>query len=162
MIWVDYAIIGLVGISAVIGLFRGLVAEAFSLITWAVAFWVGLTFSRELSVYFQSAVSLFSARMALSFAVLFLLTLILGSILRFILRQLVNSTGLSGSDRFAGLVFGIGRGVLVVAVLVMLAGLTPLPEDPWWRESSLISPFQSMALWLREQVPSGIAGKIHY
>ena len=147
MIWIDYAIISLVSISAVIGLFRGFVIEAFSLTIWAVAFWVGLTFSRELSVYFQSTISLPSARIALSFAVLFLLTLILGSILRVILGQLVSSTGLTGSDRFAGLIFGIGRGVLVVAILVILAGLTPLPQDPWWRESSLISPFQSVALW---------------
>lgn len=145
-----------------IGLFRGFVAEAFSLLTWVFACWVAFAFSPELSIFFQSSISLPSARIALAFVVLFLLTLILGSILRFILGQLVNSTGLTGSDRFAGLIFGIGRGILVVGILVMLAGLTPLPQDPWWRESNLISPFQSGALWLKEQLPSGIAGKIHY
>ena len=80
----------------------------------------------------------------------------------YLLAQLVNKTGLTGSDRFAGLLFGIGRGVLVVAVLVLLAGLTPLPQDPWWAESTLIGPFQNIALWLRDLLPAGVAGNIVY
>ena len=79
-----------------------------------------------------------------------------------ILRQLVTSTGLTGSDRFLGLIFGIARGALVVAILVLLAGLTPFPEDPWWNESSLLEWFQPLALWLREYIPSAIAGNLNY
>jgi len=162
VIWIDYAIIGLLGISAAIGFFRGFVTEAFSLTAWVVAFWVGLNFSRELSVYFEATVPMPSVRIALSFALLFLLTLVVGSLLRMILRQLVTSTGLTGSDRFLGLVFGIARGVLVVSILVFLAGLTPFPEDPWWDESSLLEWFQPLVLWLREYIPSVIAGNINY
>ena len=162
MIWIDYAILGLIGISATIGLFRGFVREAFSLATWAVAFWVGLSFSNAFSEYLQSVIDLPSVRIAVAFVILFLLTLILGSLLGYLLAQLVTKTGLTGSDRFAGLLFGIGRGIVVVAVLVLLAGLTPLPSDPWWQDSTLIEPFQSLALWLRDQLPTGVAGKIDY
>ncbi len=162
MIWIDYAIIGLIGISAIIGLFRGFVREALSLTTWAFAFWVGLSFSREFSVYLKSVIDLPSARMAVSFVILFLLTLILGGLLVYLLAQLVDKTGLTGTDRLAGLLFGVGRGIVVVAVLVLLAGLTPLPADPWWKESQLIAPFESVALWLRDQLPTGVAGKIDY
>ncbi len=162
MIWIDYAIIGLIAISATIGLFRGFVKEALSLTTWGLAFWIGLSFSREFSVYLKPVIDLPSARMAASFVILFLLTLILGSMLVFLLGQLVDKTGLTGSDRFAGLLFGIGRGIVVVAVLVLLAGLTPLPDDPWWKDSRLITPFQTVALWLRDQLPTGIAGKVDY
>ncbi len=162
MIWIDYAILGLIGISAVIGLIRGFITEAFSLCTWAVAFWVGLSFSREFSVYLSSLIAEPSGRIAVSFLILFILTLIVGSLVRFLLGQLVVSTGLTGSDRFAGLIFGIARGVMVVAVLVLLAGLTPIPEDHWWKESKLIAPFQSVALWLHEQLPSGVAGIVTY
>lgn len=162
MIWVDYTVIGLLGFSAAIGFFRGFVTEAFSLASWVVASWIGLNFSRELSVYFEATVPMPSVRIALSFALLFLLTLVVGSLLRMILRQLVTSTGLTGSDRFLGLIFGIARGVLVVAILVLLAGLTPFPEDPWWNESSLLEWFQPLALWLREYIPSAIAGNLNY
>jgi membrane protein required for colicin V production len=54
------------------------------------------------------------------------------------------------------MIFGITRGVIVVSLVVMLAGLTPLPEDTWWKESVLIPPFQSLAVWLRDFIPIGM------
>jgi len=162
MIWIDYAILGLIGISLIIGLVRGFVKEAFSLAMWVVAIWVGLNFSREFSGFLTSMISLPSARIAAAFAILFFLTLIVGGVIGFLLGELVKRTGLSGSDRFAGMLFGIVRGMVVVAVCVMLAGLTPLPEDSWWKESVLIPPFQSLAVWLRDLMPSGMAGYVNY
>lgn len=162
MIWIDYSIIGVIVISLIIGLFRGFVKEAFSLLTWVVAIFIGLTFSREFSSYLDALISYPSARMAVAFVVLFIATLIVGGIIGFLLGELVKKTGLTGSDRFAGMIFGIGRGMLVVALLVMLAGLTPLPEDPWWRESKLIPPFQRLAVWMRDNFPAGMADFIHY
>lgn len=162
MIWVDYAIIALVCISSIIGLFRGLVKEAFSLILWIFAIWVGLNFSRGFSIFLEAVISYPSARIAVAFALLFFMTLILGSLISYLLGELIEKTGLTGSDRFAGMIFGIGRGMVVVSLVIMMAGLTPLPEDPWWRESALIPPFQSLAVWLRDHVPSDMAGYIHY
>lgn len=162
MIWIDYAIIGLVFISLIIGLMRGFIKEAFSLVIWILAIWVGLSFSREFSHFLESSISYPSARIAASFAILFVMTLVLGGLISFLLGVLVNKTGLTGTDRFAGMIFGIVRGMVVVSILVMLAGLTPLPEDSWWKESKLIPPFQSLALWLRDHIPSGLAGYIKY
>jgi len=162
MIWVDYAIVGLVLISSIIGLLRGFVREAFSLVIWIVAIWVGLTFSREFSFFLEGVITYPSARIASAFAILFLVTLILGALISFLLGELVKKTGLTGSDRFAGMIFGIARGLVVVAIVIMLAGVTPLPEDSWWKESILIPPFQSLALWLRDHVPSGLAGYVNY
>lgn len=162
MIWIDYAILGLIFISLVIGLFRGLIREAFSLFTWIIAIWIGLNFSRHVAVFLEPVISYPSARIAAAFAILFFVTLILGGIISFLLSALVKKTGLTGTDRFAGMLFGIARGMVVVAVLVMLAGLTPLPEDSWWKKSKLIPPFQSLALWLRDQVPSSMAGNFNY
>lgn len=162
MIWIDYAIVALVVISSIIGLFRGLLKEAFSLVIWVVAIWVGLNYSREFSVYLESMITYPAARIAAAFALLFFITLILGSIINYLLGELIEKTGLTGSDRFAGMIFGVVRGMVVVSLVIMLAGLTPLPEDPWWKESLLIPPFQSLAVWLREQIPAGLAGHIHY
>lgn len=162
MIWIDYAIIALIAISSIIGLFRGFVKEAFSLLLWVLAIWVGLNFSREFSIFLESMISYPSARMAAAFALLFFITLIIGSLISYLLGELIEKTGLTGSDRFAGMIFGIARGMVVVSLIIMLAGLTPLPEDPWWKESALIPPFQSLAVWLREQIPFGLAGHFNY
>lgn len=161
LIWADYAIIGIIGVSVLMGLFRGFIKEALSLFIWMMAVWVGLNYSRPFSVYLAS-ISYPSVRIAAAFAALFFATLLIGSLVSFLLSQLIVSTGLTGSDRFAGMVFGLVRGVLVVAILVMLAGMTPLPEDPWWQQSVLIPPFQSLAVWLKNLIPSGLAGYIHY
>lgn len=162
MIWIDYAIIGLILISSIIGLIRGFIREAFSLTLWVLAIWVGLTFSREFSVFLEGMIDYPSARIAAAFAVLFFVTLILGAMVNYLLGELVKRTGLTGSDRFAGMVFGIARGFVVVAIIIMLAGLTPLPEDSWWKESVLIPPFQSLAVWLHDHVPSGLTGYVKY
>ncbi|HYE36482.1 CvpA family protein [Methylocaldum sp.] len=162
LVWIDYCIVGIIGLSALIGLLRGLMREVFSLCAWISAAWIGLRFSRDFSVYLDSVISIPSARIAASFAVLFFASLILASLIGFLLYKLVQSTGLTGTDRLAGMVFGIGRGTIVVAVLVLLAGVTPLPEDPWWKESALIPPFQSLALWLRDQLPSDFGGYVKF
>jgi membrane protein required for colicin V production len=162
LIWVDYCLIGLIGISALIGLVRGLIREVFSLTLWGVSIWLGLRFGRDFSVYLEPLIALPSARMVVSFLILFIVTLILGGLLGFLLGKLVDSTGLSGTDRLAGLIFGVARGTLIAAVLVLLAGVTPLPQDPWWRQSQLIPPFQSLALWLRDQLPTGLASYVKY
>ena len=162
MIWIDYTIIGLILISSVIGLLRGLIREAFSLVIWVVAIWIGLTFSREFSGFLEGLIDYPSARIAAAFAALFFITLILGALISYLLGELVKKTGLTGSDRFAGMIFGIARGLVVVAIIIMLAGLTPLPEDSWWKESVLIPPFQALAVWLRDHIPSGMAGYVNY
>ncbi len=162
MIWIDYAIVGLIVISLIIGLLRGFIREAFALVIWIAAIWIGLSFSRELSSLLTSVITQPSLQIAAAFGLLFVFTLILGAVVSFLLGELIKKTGLSGLDRLLGMIFGIARGAVVVALLIMLAGLTPLPEDPWWRESKLIPPFQTLATWLKRQIPQGLAGQIDY
>jgi membrane protein required for colicin V production len=56
------------------------------------------------------------------------------------------------------MVFGVARGVLVIAILVLLARATPLPQDPWWRESVLLGYFDRLAEWLLGYLPAEQAG----
>lgn len=162
MIWIDYTIIGLIAISSIIGLLRGFIKEAFSLTIWVFAFWVGLTFSREFSSFLEGVISIPSVRVSAAFGLLFITTLILGALVSYLLNELVKKTGLTGSDRFAGMIFGITRGLILVSIIVMMAGMTPLPEDSWWKESTLIPPFQSLAVWLRDHIPSGLTNYINF
>jgi membrane protein required for colicin V production len=162
LIWIDYGILGLIALSAVVGLLRGFIREAFSLLVWIVAIWIGLTFSHDFAPLLGKYIQVPSVRIAAAFVALFLLTLLVGGLVGYLLTQLVQMTGFSGTDRLLGLLFGVARGALLVSVLVLLAGVTPLPNDPWWKESTLIPPFQKLALWLREHLPAGLAGYVTY
>lgn len=162
MIWVDYTIIGLIVISLVIGLLRGILKEALALSMWVIGICIGLIFSSDLSVWLQPTIELPIARIGMAFGILFFTTLLVGGIIELLLTELINKTGLTISDRFAGMIFGAGRGLVVVSLCIMLAGLTSLPEDPWWKESILIPPFQTLAIWIREHIPFGLASYVNY
>lgn len=162
MIWVDYAIVGIIGISALISLWRGFIKEVLSLAAWVAAFIVARTFTDGMASLLEPHVGVPSARMVLAFGILFVLTLLAGGIINFAIGKLVSSTGLSGTDKLLGILFGVARGVLVVSILVLVAGLTPVPKDPWWRESVLLGHFQSVALWIRGFLPAEFASRIAY
>ncbi|WP_457673605.1 CvpA family protein [Thiolapillus sp.] len=162
LIWVDFVILGIIAISALLSLFRGFIREAFSLAVWILAFWVSWTFFRDLSLRMEGFIQTPSVRLGVAFAILMILSLTVGGLINYLVIRLIKSTGLSGSDRFIGMFFGIARGVVFVAVLVLLAGLTPLPRDPWWNDSVLIPYFQELALWLRDLLPPEIADRFRF
>ncbi len=162
LIWVDYVIVGIILLSALISLVRGFVREALSLAVWVLAFWVSWTFFRELALYFEQWISVPSMRLGVAFVLLLVATLVLGGLVNYLVGQLVKKTGLTGTDRMIGMFFGIARGAVLVAIVVLLAGLTAIPSDPWWHESVLISYFQDLAIWLRDLLPPDIADKFKY
>jgi membrane protein required for colicin V production len=162
MIWVDYVIIGIVGASALISLVRGFVRETVSLIVWVLAFAAAWAWFRELAAHLVAWVSTPSLRLGLAFVILLLVVLVLGGIVGFLIGQLVDKTGLSGTDRLLGMVFGAARGAVLVAILVLLAGLTPFPQGFWWHESRLIPHFQHLAVWLLGLLPPDIAGYFRF
>lgn len=154
--WADYTILAVLGLSILISLMRGFVREALSLITWVAAFWVAFTFYGILAEMLQNSIHSDGMRMAVAFGGLFLVTLILGALINYLIGQLVDKTGLSGTDRMLGVLFGFGRGVLLVTVLLLLARLTPMPEEPWWKTSVVISHFKPAEMWLKGYLPSAM------
>ena len=88
--------------------------------------------------------------------------LILGSIVNFLAGKLVSRTGLGGTDKLLGVVFGVARGGIIVAILVLLGGLTPFPQDPWWQESQFLGYFEEFAMWMRNYLPGEIADNITF
>jgi membrane protein required for colicin V production len=55
-----------------------------------------------------------------------------------------------------GPIFGLLKGGAIVTVLVLLAGLTPLPQNAWWKQSVLLPRFQQAAVWLQGRLPPTI------
>lgn len=162
MNWLDLVIIGIIAISAVISLFRGFTKEAISLGTWILAFWLALAFSTRLAAMLPDSISSPTARIAVGFAGLFVLTVILGGIVNFLISSLVEKTGLTGTDRSLGVVFGIVRGALLVVVLTLLAGLTTLPKEHSWEQSLMMGKFEQGAIWLKGYVPESLAKEISF
>jgi len=160
--WIDVVILALIALSAILSLFRGFVREAVALVTWLVALWVAMAFYEDLAAILSQWISLPSAQRITAFAVLFICVLLLGAIVNFLASKLVNKTGLTGTDKLLGIVFGVARGGVIVAILVLLAGLTPLPQDPWWQDSQLLGYFQELAMWMRSYLPNEIADNIIY
>jgi len=150
---VDVGIAAIVAISGLISLVRGFVKEAMSLVIWVAAFVVAITFSDALSALLVNLIELASLRQLAAWGGLFVGTLLVGAMVNFLLGKLVDSTGLGGTDRTLGLVFGIFRGLLVVlAVVIVLPKAIPVEQDLWWQESALIPVFQSFEGWGREAV----------
>lgn len=156
MNWLDLLMIGVMGVSGLVGLARGLVREILSLMTWGVAIWAGIRFSQDMALYLDGFIPSPTARLAASFGILFILTLILAGMVGFLLSRILETTGLSGVDRGAGLVFGIARGILIITVAVFLSRSTPFPKEPIWQTSQLIPIFQSLAIWMEAQIPPGL------
>jgi len=157
MEWADYVILAVCVISIMVGALRGLIKEAFSLAVWIAAFLIAFQYSGVLADNLLTSVSLPSARSALAFAGLFIVVLVLGGLITYLLGKLVEKTGLSGTDRLLGGVFGAARGIIMVVSMMLIAGLTPIPEDPWWGQSRGIQSFMPLADWAATFLPESIA-----
>lgn len=162
MNWADIAILVTIAISALISLFRGLVREVLSVVAWVVAFWVAYTFTGRASELLIDYVSVATARHVLAFIILLVVSLLFTGLVNHLIGKLIATTGLSGTDRMLGVIFGVLRGVAVIAVLIFLAGLTPVPRDPWWRQSILLAHFQGLAEYGIGWLPPEFADHFSY
>ena len=162
MIWVDYSILTIIGISALISILRGFIREALSLLGWIIAIWVSLSFAEDVAALLIDKIPAPSVRTASAFLILFFACLIVAGVLNYLAGKLVEKTGLSGTDRMLGVVFGTVRGAVVVGILVLLAGFNTVPQDPWWGQSMLLKHFEMLALELRSFLPPDVAANINY
>ena len=156
MEYVDYAVLGIVLISILVGSLRGFIKEVFSMAVWAAAFLVAFQYSGALAMMLESHIELPSARTSLAFAGLFLSVLLVGGLITFLVGKLVEKTGLSGTDRLLGGVFGAFRGLILILFIMLVAGLTPVPQDPWWQQSRSIQSLLPLAEWSARFLPDYI------
>lgn len=159
--WVDWGILAIVGLSVIMGLWRGFVREAMSLVTWISALTVGVLYCEALSRKFHM-ISMVGLRYLLAFIILVLSVLILGGIVGYLISRLISFTGFGATDRMIGTLFGLARGTLVVAIAVMLVTPTPLAKDPLWLKSNIAPRFTPLAEWMRERIPVELFQKFQF
>lgn len=155
---VDLAIIVGVGLSATLSFLRGIFREALSLFVWLAAILITLYFSRQFATILPiDSVQSQLARINISAVILFFGTLFVGAIFKWIAAQTLVGSRLGIADRLGGVVFGIGRGVIIVALLVLAANLVPeLKLEQWWQDSKLIPHFHKAATFIHAGLPDTV------
>lgn len=152
----DLVILGICLVSMLVSLFRGFIREAFSLVVWFLAIYAGLLAADPLSERMQPWIEMPSVRVIIAFVGVFILVLVVGGLINYLLGKLVSGTGLSGTDRLVGALFGALRGAAIVLVAVLVARFTPFPEDPWWQESRLLPEFERLAVLALGHFPESV------
>lgn len=131
----DWAMLAVLAISVLVGLWRGLVYELLSLAGWLVAWFVAQRWGAGLTESLPLGMPGSASRAGVSFAVVFIATLIVWSLLAKLVRMLISATPLQLFDRVLGAGFGLLRGLLILLVAATLLALTPYSKAPWWQAS---------------------------
>lgn len=158
----DYAVLAVIILSLLIGGWRGVVSELLALVAWVAAFFAARAWGAQAGEVVASAVTDPLWRLVAGYAAVFVAVLVLFAVGRWLASLLLKAVGLKPLDRMLGAAFGIVRGVLVVWVLVLLAGLTALPQQAWWRQAWLAPPLETSVVAAKPWLPPDLAKRIRY
>ena len=161
MTWFDYAVLIIICVSVLLALWRGAVREIMALAGWAAAIVLSSLFAQELTRWLPLSLSPM-LRAVIAYLVIFLAVLLLSGLAGMLLAKLFHAAGLGLADRAVGALFGLARGLLIVFVAVMMAGLTNLPKEAFWREAVLSGPIETAVLAARPALPKDFAQRIRY
>jgi len=160
--WLDYAVVGVIALSIAWGAWRGLVREVISILGWVIAFLAANLFAGPLGQALPAEIPTPELRLGIAFLAVFVGSLAVTTLLGLLLSKMVQAVGLAGLDRALGALFGIARGVLILAAATLLAGLTSAPRQPYWRDSLTGEPLATVALALKPLLPPTFAERLRY
>ena len=158
----DHAVLTLIGFSVLLGVIRGFAREVIALASWAVAIIVASVYGGEAAPLLARQIPDESWRVLAAFVAIFFVVLIVMSVIGLFTSRLIKSAGLGVEDRVLGSLFGLARGLLVVLVLVLLAGLTALPRQTVWKDAMLAAPLEKLAVLVKQWLPQDWAKYISY
>lgn len=152
----DFVILAVILLSALVSLARGFVRETLSLAAWVLAFLAAYWLSGDLAPHFTPLADP-EVRYWAAAITLFLLTLLVMGIVNYVIGNYLLSAGLSGTDRILGVVLGVARGIVVVAVLILAmqfadGRMIELNSFDWWLHSRLVPEFGELTDWLLNAV----------
>ena len=158
----DYAVLAILVLSILLSVVRGVVRELLSLAGWVIAFMVASSFAAAFAPMLPSAIVGDQFRSVLAFASIFLSALLAMGLLTMLISALVKTAGLGFADRFMGSLFGFARGLLVVLLAVLAAGLTTVPQEPFWKKATLSAPLETVAMMILPWLPQDLSRHISY
>jgi membrane protein required for colicin V production len=160
--WLDYAVLGVLALSTVWGVWRGLVREVISLAGWVLAFVAANLLAEPLAQALPQSISNPDLRVIVAFVAIFVVTLTLVTLAAVLLSKALKATGLAGLDRTLGGLFGVARGLLIAIAFALVAGLTSFPQHPIWKESWSGPVLGRTALQLKPWLPPAFADRLRY
>lgn len=158
----DYVALGIVGVSLIFGLWRGVVGEIIALVAWVLAIVAAVEFGAGVGSALFAGMSDPALRTLAGCVVIFVGVLVVMALFRMLVRSMVKALGLSVSDRILGMLFGLARGVLVCMVQVGLGGMTSAPQQAWWQQSTLAAPLETAVLATKPWLPDDLAKRIRF
>ena len=156
---VDAIIIIVLVISILVSFVRGFFREFLSLATWVVAVLVTLFLSRQFATLLpRDTIESVTARLSISAITLFIGCLLIGALINFLFEKLNESKEIGWINRTMGIMFGLGRGVVIVSIVVLGAHLFPgMQQEVWWKESRLLPKFDKVAQSIHKGLPQELA-----
>lgn len=158
----DYILIGIVSVSLLLGLWRGVIGELIALAAWAIGVFCAAEFGGQVGEMLYQGIADPTIRMLAGCVTVFVGVLVVMALVRMAVKSLVKALGLSVSDRLLGSLFGLVRGLLVCIVLVALGGMTSAPQQPWWKEARLSAAFETAVLATKPWLPEDLAKRIRF
>lgn len=151
----DAAVLAAIGLSALVGLARGAVAEVLGLASWvgaAVAAFVG---APQLAPMVRQAVGAGGFAEPLTFAGVFLVALVALKLVAGMIARAVSGSALGPVDKALGLAFGAARGAVLVALAYLLASqfVRPEAQPAWVAGARLIGPVRDGSALLARYLP---------
>lgn len=150
MTGLDFALLAVVGVSALIGLLRGLIKEALSLAIWIGSAWAALQWGHVGASLLTAFIDDASMRLWAGRLLVFVGLVFGGSVVTWTVGYLIRNSPITGADRALGLLFGVGRGLLVVGLLALALQLGGFADESWWRQSKLIPYAAAVGQALKE------------
>jgi membrane protein required for colicin V production len=158
----DYLVLFVLITSVVISTLRGLVKEILSLLSWVVAFVLANAYGATFAPMLPAMIPGEAVRLMISFAVIFIGARLLMGLLMMAVDAAIQAAGLSLADRGLGGLFGLARGRVIVLAGVILAGMTDLPKQPFWKNALLRPICETGAHTVRPFLPPALARHIQF
>ena len=131
----DWVLLAVLLVSALLGLWRGLVYEVLSVVSWIAAFVLAQWLAPEMARYLPLSGFSESIRHAAGFVLVFVLAVFAGGLVALVVKKLVSAVGLSPVDRLLGGIFGLVRGVILLLAATLVVGMTPVRSTLAWQDS---------------------------
>jgi membrane protein required for colicin V production len=158
----DYLVLFVLLCSIIISTLRGLVKEILSLLSWIISFVVANAWGEPLSILLPDLVPGNTLRLIVAFIALFIGTRLLMALLMMAVDAVIKASGLTLADRGLGGLFGLGRGLVLVLAVVLVCGMTALPQQPFWQDALLSPLAETAARTVKPFLPGDVARHVQF